>query len=307
MLSMQRASWEQGCAMQALWEAGRKDLAFLMAKEAALRQMDDGRLSVVYSDNGGTDPAASGEVVFRMAAESNDRELLQAHEKMLDYLLHKAPRFDDGTIYHTLDSPEFWVDSMYMSPPFLCVAGQIDECLKQIEGIRRYLWNADSKMFSHRWHNREKRFINEKFWGVGNGWAIAGMARIIDDLPQVRSDARKTLIGYATENMEGCLKHLRPDGLFHNVVDDSETFVETNLSQMIAYSIYRGVTSGWLDRRYIDPAERMRNAAVLKVDQYGFVRDVCGAPFFETPGRATEGQAFFILMETARGKYLSKG
>ena len=64
MLSMQRASWEHGVAMQALWEIGEHELAYLMAKEAVLRQIPDGRFSVLYTDNGVTDPAASGEVVF---------------------------------------------------------------------------------------------------------------------------------------------------------------------------------------------------------------------------------------------------
>ena len=44
----------------------------------------------------------------------------------------------------------------------------------------------------------------------------------------------------------------------------------------------------------------MRDAARSKVDRLGLVRDVCGSPTFEAPGTATEGQAFFILMEAAR-------
>ena len=36
-----------------------------MAKEAVLRQLNDGRLSVVYTDNGITDPAAAGEAVLK--------------------------------------------------------------------------------------------------------------------------------------------------------------------------------------------------------------------------------------------------
>ena len=43
----------------------------------------------------------------------------------------------------------------------------------------------------------------------------------------------------------------------------------------------------------------MRRAAWGKVDDLGYVRDVCGSPTFEKPGTATEGQAFFILMEAA--------
>jgi hypothetical protein len=43
----------------------------------------------------------------------------------------------------------------------------------------------------------------------------------------------------------------------------------------------------------------MREAAYAKVDAYGLVQGVCGAPHFNQSGTATEGQAFFLLMEAA--------
>ncbi|MBT3386153.1 MAG: glycosyl hydrolase [Prolixibacteraceae bacterium] len=306
MLCMQRASWEQGVAAQALLESGEHELVYLMAKEAALRQIKDGRLSIMYSDNGVTDPAASGEMVFRMAQKTGDKDLMAAHKKMLDYLLYKAPRSEDGIISHTISEPEFWIDSMYMSPPYLCVAGEYDESIKQIVGMRKALWNEKAKLYSHRWHVSQKKFISKNFWGVGNGWAVAGLARVIDDLPKSEIANKNKLVKYATENIDGCLSHLRSDGLFHNVVDDKNTFVETNLSQMLAYSIFRGVKSGWLSETYLSLARKMREAAYSKVDEFGFVNDVCGAPFFDSPGRATEGQAFFLLMETAFKNLISK-
>ncbi|NOR74999.1 MAG: glycosyl hydrolase [Draconibacterium sp.] len=306
MLCMQRASWEQGVAAQALLESGEYDTVYLMAKEAVLRQIKDGRLSIMYSDNGVTDPAASGEMVLRMAEKTGDNELVEANEKMLDYLLHKAPRSSTGTISHTINATEIWIDSMYMAPPYLCVAGHPDECINQIEGIRNVLWNEKAKLYSHRWDDGEKKFINEKFWGVGNGWAVAGLTRVIDDLPEAQIASKNTLIKYATENIESCLSHLRADGLFHNVIDDNSTFIETNLSQMLAYSIFRGIKSGWLSSSFLPRAHKMREAVYSKVDTFGFVNDVCGAPFFDSPGRATEGQAFFLLMEAAFNKLTSK-
>ncbi len=303
MLSMQRASWEQGVAMQAVWEYGESELAYLMAKEAVLRQLEDGRLSVVYTDNGVTDPAASGEVVFRMAKETGEPDFVEANKKMLDFLLDKAPKSDKGILYHILSAPEFWIDSMYMAPPYLCVAGHPKEAIKQIEGFRSALWNSDKKLFSHRWHNEKKMFLNEKFWGVGNGWSMACYARVIDTLPENMQNEKEKLIQYAIENIDACMTYLRADGLFHDIIDDNTTFVETNLGQMIAYTIYRGIKSGWLPENCFEKAEKMRDAAVSKVDEHGFVQGVCGAPHFNSSGRATEGQAFFILMEAARNKY----
>jgi len=60
------------------------------------------------------------------------------------------------------------------------------------------------------------------------------------------------------------------------------------------------VAGGWLDRAYLAPAERMRQAAHSKVDPYGMVHGVCGSPMFDRSGTACEGQAFFLLMEAAR-------
>ncbi|MBN2806719.1 MAG: glycoside hydrolase family 88 protein, partial [Prolixibacteraceae bacterium] len=225
MLSMQRASWEQGVAMQALWELGDHNLSYLMAKEAVLRQANDGRLSVLYSDNGVTDPAASGEVVLALARQFNDETLQKAHERMLDYLINRAPKTAEGILHHTINAPEIWVDSFYMAPPYLCAAGYHAEAIKQIEGFRQVLWKSDQQLYAHRWHADEKRFINEKSWGVGNGWALAAMARMIDLLPGNMHNEREQLINYATEHLDACLRYLRPDGLFHNIMDDPDSFV----------------------------------------------------------------------------------
>jgi len=299
MLSMQRASWEQGVAAQACLELGDDEMVILMAKESVLRQTSEGRLAVLYTDNGVTDPAASGEALLYSAQITQDARLKKAADKMLEYLLDKAPKNDTGIIYHTLNAPEIWIDSMYMCPPFLAAAGHFNDAIKQINGIRHYLWNATDKLYSHRWNDKEKTFVNENYWGVGNGWAIAGISRVIKKLPSNMKSAKDQLVHYVKDAIDGCIKHIRSDNLFHNVINDINTFVETNLSQMIAYTIFRGVTEKWLDQSYLDYAYNMRNAVHRKVDKYGYIQDVCGAPFFDNPGRATEGQAFFLLMEAA--------
>ena len=60
MLSMQRATWEQGVAMQALLELGEKELVILMARDAVLRQSDDGRLAMLGEEHALTDAASPG-------------------------------------------------------------------------------------------------------------------------------------------------------------------------------------------------------------------------------------------------------
>lgn len=299
MLAMQREAWEQGVAMQALLEWGDRDMVVRMAHGAILRVYPDGRLGQVSDNHGVTDPGANGEGVLFAAKATRDPVFKDGADRMLRYFLKTAPRTADGTFYHIDDKPQVWIDSMYMAPPFLAVAGAPAEAVKQLEGMRRLLWNGSSRLFSHIWDEGRKAFEREAFWGVGNGWAAAGMTRVLRALPEPMKSERKRLSGYIREVLDGCLEHRRPDGFFHDVVDKPDTFVETNLSQMLAYTIFRGVRGGWLPKSYLKDAEVMREAAGSKVDHRGYVRDVCGSPTFEEPGTATEGQAFFILMEAA--------
>jgi len=298
LLAMQRHAWEQGVTAQAFLELGDHRTAFLLAHEAACRQAGDGRLAMVGAEFQVTDPAANGEAVW-VAAQAGDDLLGRAADRMLDYLLHAAPRANDGTLYHVNNLPQVWVDSFYMAPPFLAVAGRYREACQQIEGMRKRLWLADKKLFAHIWNEERQDFDREDCWGVGNGWAAAGMMRVLRSFPGGMENERTQLAHYIRDALDGCLKHLRPDGLFHNVVDDPNSFVESNLSQMLAYTIYRGLQGGWLEAAYETFADRMRRAAHARVDEDGYVRDVCGAPEFDHPGIAPEGQAFFLLMEAA--------
>lgn len=299
MLAMQREAWEQGVAMQALLEWGDREAVLRLAHGALLRTYEDGRLGMVSDNHGVTDPAANGEGVLFAARETGDPRYADGAARMLRYLLKTAPRTADGTLHHIDHKPQVWVDSVYMAPPFLAVAGEPAEAVRQVEGYRRILWDGKARLFSHIWDDGKKAFERRAHWGVGNGWAAAGMARVVAALPESMRAERRRLVGYVREVLDGCLKHRRTDGLFHDVVDDPGTFVETNLGQMLSYTVFRGVKGGWLPKSYLAEAAVMRGAAGAKVDALGHVRDVCGSPTFEKPGTATEGQAFFILMEAA--------
>jgi rhamnogalacturonyl hydrolase YesR len=302
MLSMQRATWEQGVAMQAMLELGEHELVILMARDAVLRQSKDGRLAMLGEEFALSDAASPGEAVLWAAKKTGDPVLMSGFEKLLEYILNKAPRTKDGIIYHFTNIPQIWSDIIYMLPPFLAAAGKYDEAMKQIEGARACLWNSDKKLLSHMWDCEKNSFVRKECWGVGNGWSAAGMTRVIRDLPDSMQARKKKLAGYTKDIIDGCLQHMRGDGLFHNIVDDNRSFVETNLSQMLAYSIYRGIKGGWIDKSYKAKADIMRAAAHAKVDDLGLVQGVCGSPEFDHPGTATEGQVFFILMEVAYGE-----
>jgi rhamnogalacturonyl hydrolase YesR len=298
-LGMQRYDWEQGVVAQAFLEMGEFDLAISLARGAILRQ-EKGRFSVLKGNGPISDCASIGEVVLFAAKETGDPIFQKGADEMLGVIRTTSHKTTDGIIYHTQEPQKgIWSDFTYMLPPFLVAVGEYQEAMKQLEGYRKYLYHDTDKLYSHMWDDTKKQFARADYWGVGNGWSAAGMTRIIRMLPGSMQDEKRKLVGYVRDLIDGCLKYLRSDGMFHNVVNRPDTFPEVNLSQMLSYSIYRGVAAGYLDVSYLKPAEVMRKAANERVDKLGYVHDVCGLPNFDRSYFAPEGQAFYLLMETA--------
>ena len=295
---MQRRDWEQGVFAQSLLESGQREKLNQLTRAAMIQQTPDGRMGVVVS-GGPTDPAMGGAAYAQAAEWTGDAAMHEAVQRMLQWILHKAPRNADGVLFHTFEAPQMWSDGINGAPPFLAAMGHYDEAMFQIEGYRKLLFNPEKKLMAHIWDDGKHQLTDPSFWGGGNGWTAAGLAHVIRSTPASRRNDRDRLEAFALQVIDGCLAHQRPDGLFHNVVDHPDTFVETNLAQVLAFWIYQGITDGWVPTTYRARADKMRSAARAKMDGYGFVQGACSAPDFDRPGISTEAQAFCILMEAA--------
>jgi rhamnogalacturonyl hydrolase YesR len=287
-------------------EVGDRQGVILLTRAAMVQQTPDGRMGVVVSGSP-TDPSMGGCAYAKAAEWSGDAQMRQAVSGLLEWIRKGAPRNAEGILYHVFGAPEMWSDGFNCAPPFLAAMGFVDEALAQIEDYRQRLWNPEKKLLAHIWDDGKRQFRDGNFWGGGNGWAAAGLARVLRSLPRERSQDRERLAAFAREIVDGCLQHQRSDGLFHDVVDQPATFIETNLAQMLAFTIYEGITAGWLDAKYRQHADRMRAAARMKMDADGYVQGACSAPNFNRPGISTEAQAFCIMMEAAGSKLDAAG
>lgn len=95
---------------------------------------------------------------------------------------------------------------------------------------------------------------------TGNGWALLGMARVID------------------------------------VLDEEDSFVDKVSAMMVASFIYRGFNQGWLDEKYLKFADKVFNTMDQFVDEYGIIHGVCGCPDFDREGTSAESMAAYLMM-----------
>jgi len=310
MLSMQRYSWEQGVCAQALYEAGREDLWIPMAYDAIKRQSSDGRLAMIGSDAAVSDPASNGEVCLRAFEKTGDPFYLNGAQRMLQYLLEAAPRTRDGIICHNAVSFEngfsphqLWVDGLYMVPPFLAVMGKVSEAVEQIRGYIRHLFDRDTGLFFHIIDTAEDRFVRQKHWATGNGWALMGIARVIEAADRNGFTAiRDELSAFLDQLLESMLKYQLPDGRFHDILDDPKSFVDGTSAMMMAATVFRGIRKGYVMGSFRDAAETAFLTVADKTDQYGLVHEVCGCPDFISQGTSAEAQAAFIMADAWREK-----
>lgn len=310
MLATQRYPWEQGVCMQALYEQGDMKTAIAMAHDAVLRQGEDGRFAIMDGTVAVTDPASCGEVVWRASEETKDVMYKVACERMLDYLINKAPKTETGILCHNTDSIhegfsdiQIWADSIYMAPPFLAVMGEWEEAYKQIVGMYQYLVDEKTGLIRHIYDAGQSRFVRDKLWATGNGWALMGIERVIEECLKCDNQlfVRK-LQELFVKLIDGMLLFQLEDGRFHDILDDKKSFVDGAAAMMMATAVYRAIANGWLDSNYKAKAELVFDTMDNYVDDYGIIHSVCGCPHFVSEGTSAESMAAYLMMDAWHDK-----
>lgn len=301
LMAMQRQSWEQGVASHALLDLGLEAEALLLAHGAVVRQTPVGKLGEL-DDIGIVNGGACGEVVAIAAQRFPGRGYDVALARQLEWLLERAPRADDGVLFHIEGSREMWVDTVYMVVPLLFAVGEPAAARLQFEGHRRRLFDAEAGLWGWRWSEDERRATHPQHWGTGNGWVVAGIARAMRRGGRHDPWFRVSGPRHAQLVIDAALASAERVGGFRDVLDDPATFLEGNVRQMLAYGILAGVADGWLPASYREIGDRLVAAARRAVDERGFVTGVCGAPRFDRRGTSPEAQAMFLMATAAAAR-----
>jgi rhamnogalacturonyl hydrolase YesR len=76
------------------------------------------------------------------------------------------------------------------------------------------------------------------------------------------------------EGLRHCQSHA---GGWHQVLDQSESWIETSCTGMFVYGLARGVNEGWLDPSFANSARSGFAALKTKVTEDGNITEVCGS------------------------------
>ncbi len=210
---------------------------------------------------------------------TNDPDALSLLRLLADSLKHNVPRFEDGTFYRI---ETMWTDDTYMCLPFMARLGVIendeqwfDDILTQVRGFVKRLYMDDEQLFSHIFFVKENK-PNRVPWGRGNGWVLLALSEVLSLLPK-SYHGRDEILGIYKDFAAGVLKHRdREKGIWHQVINNPESYIEASGSAMFITALARGVKNGWLDKAYAADIEEAWNALLKAcVDADGNLYGVC--------------------------------
>ncbi|EAU0476084.1 glycosyl hydrolase [Salmonella enterica] len=228
-----------------------------------------------------------GSAMLEAYSECQEPTFLPIADRIADFMLTRLERQGDGAFYREcigeFAENTMWADDLYMSTPFLVRYARLtgdmsplDEAARQFLLYRKYLFMPDFKIMSHVYDFKYGQ-ATQIPWGRGNGWTLFSLSEVLEALPAEHPE-RPVLIAFFNELCEGYAALQGEGGLWHQVLNDSETYQEASCTAMFAYGFARGVRFGWLNQpaRYIEAAERAWNGLTCKaIDRHGNVHGVC--------------------------------
>ncbi len=214
-----------------------------------------------------------------------------------------------------------WCDALFMAPPTLLRLGRSLRdpryaafVHEEFRATADYLYDPAERLFF-----RDSRFFERRdaggrklFWSRGNGWVMAGLARVIQALP--KGDPHRGYYVTLFRTMAARLAALqKPDGYWAPSLLDNgaDTPPESSGTGFFTYAFAWGVTAGILDPTIYRPAAvRGWNAlqrAVQPDGMLGWVQQVSDRPdavsanetqFYGAGAYVLAGTAMYDLSKT---------
>jgi unsaturated rhamnogalacturonyl hydrolase len=197
------------------------------------------------------------------------------------HMLTRQTRLEDGTFARSFPHKwTLWSDDLYMSISFLSRMGELtgdgkyfDDAVMQVINFQKYTFDTRAGIMHHCWYSDVQR-PGVAFWGRANGWALLAQIDLLDRLPK-NHPKRVQLLDILRRHILGVARYQSGEGLWHQLLDKTDSYLETSCSAMFTYAIARSVNRGYIERRYASIAQRGWEGVMAKIRPDGQVEGVC--------------------------------
>lgn len=250
--------------------------------------------------------------------ETGDETYRPIIEEWSQWVMTQMPRTQEGGLQHItsddVNEQQLWDDTLYMTCLFLYQAGDAlgREDMKQEAEYQfllhiKYLHSPKTGLWYHGYCFQGRHHFGQAYWGRGNSWFTACAVDFAEWIPD--GPVRRLILNTWQEQCKALLSvQDQESGLWHTLLDQPDSYLETSASAAIAYGLLKGSRLGLLDEDCRAAGEKALQGVIAQVAEDGTVQGVSyGTPmgwtqdFYRTipiqPTAYGQGLTFLMLTE----------
>jgi rhamnogalacturonyl hydrolase YesR len=204
----------------------------------------------------------------------------------------------------------WWCDALFMAPPVFARLSKATGDTRYLDYMDREWGLASGHLYDPEAHlySRDASFLNQHekngarlFWSRGNGWVLAGLARVLPYLP-ANDPARPRYVAQFREMAKAVASIQGKDGLWRSgLLDPADySYPEISGSAFFTFALAWGINAGLLDRATYKPVVARAWKGILTHvyadGRLGSIQAVGAAPGKLSPGGSyVYGVGAFLL------------
>ncbi len=200
------------------------------------------------------------------------------------WIMESAPRTQEGGIQHmtsdSLNREELWDDTLFMAVLFLANMGRITgeqayirEAEYQFLLHAKYLADGKTGLWYHGWCFIGRHNFAGAFWGRGNCWITIAIPEFLA-MGGVSEETAEKLRAILLAQVRSLVKCQNENGMWHTLLDDPTSYVESSATSGIAYGMLRAMHTGLIGSEYREAVQRATDAILGYIDDAGVVHQV---------------------------------
>lgn len=230
-------------------------------------------------------------LAWKKASTTLDRQVGEVAARMMD----RQNRSPEGLMTAKFATHQVFIDVAFAVTPFLLYAGlkenrqdYVDFAVFETLELFRILRDEATGLLHqgrgfHPDGNREK--VSEDNWSRGNGWGAFALASLVRDLPNTHP-RRREVVALAQSFFTAALKYQDNEGMWHQEISDTTSYVETSGSGLLLYGIGILLEKQLLDRKYKASFVKSLRSYLSYIGTDGSVSHTCRGCL--CPGRGTK-------------------
>lgn len=185
----------------------------------------------------------------------------------------------------------WWADGLYMVMPVMTKLYRLTGNRQYLDKLYEYVQVSDSIMYDPEegLYFRDGKYVYPKhksangkkdFWARGDGWVLAGLAKVLKDLPADYKQ-KKFFEDKYVRMADAVVRLQRPEGYWSRSMmdEDHAPGYETSGTAFFTYGLLWGINNGYLnDQKYLDAALKgwkyLSKVALQKDGSVGYVQPI---------------------------------